>query len=237
VLNLRLRLEQFRNGAQVLHRMNTKRVVPQLGDSLGYVDACLQDFLVTGNSESFDSGLEVLLAAKHNFELKRIGAWLMTHGTPKGLPKYYLAPEIIDNLYESGTAREIRLMACYARLLEGSSAHAAKREELVKDAVACMERFGDPAGRIGVAAAGFYCASLFAEDGRYAVAVGPNAVEMANDLYRRVPTRLIAAAVAGVRRDLQNRAAGIYVIDGNAITGPLTVNDAVSLLPLALKPH
>ena len=100
-----------------------------------------------------------------------------------------------------------------------------------------MERFGDPAGRIGAASAGFFAASLFAEDGRYAVAVGPSAVALANELYRRVPTRLIAPAVGRVRPDLQRRAAGVYVIDGESVNGPFSVEDAVRLLPLGLKPH
>lgn len=230
---LRQALEEFHQGDAVRHRLYAGHGSGELTDYLGLSDACLQSFLATGQAEDFEEGLSLLLSAKRQFELPESGAWLMSKGSPSGLPKNFLTPELADNLYESCTAREIRLMASYARLMEGNEARRDIEFKLANDTVAAIAMFAAPASTIGLSSSGYYSASLFSLDPRYAICVGPDAVEVSNELYRRVPTRLVAPAVGSVRPDLQKRPPGIYVISGSSVEGPLTLADAVKRLPLA----
>lgn len=230
---LRGRLESFRSGQRVDHRLRQLHGFPELTDYLGYADAAMEDYLATGNGESLENGLAVLLEAKRTFELEVPGAWLMAKGSPEGLPKDYLTPELVDNLYESCTAREIRLMWDYARLLAGNESHANDEQILTDGAKAALKQFAGAAATIGVGAAGYYAAALRLEDPEFAVAVGPRAVELASQLARACPTRLCAPAAGPVRPDLQKRAPGVYLVSGNEAKGPYSAAEAARLLPSA----
>jgi uncharacterized protein YyaL (SSP411 family) len=229
-LAIRNALDLFRNGNAVSHALKPVISQAELTDYLGYSDAALQDFLATGNSESLRSGLNVLLQAKHLFELKTAGAWLMGKGSPQGLPKEYLAPQILDDLYESCTAREIRLMNAYGQLFGGSPAMKMVDDELLRGARDATSHFSQVVSSDRVLTAGLFCAALDVIDNRFAVTVGPEAQKLADELFRLVPTRLIAPAVGPVRQDLQRKAEGIYVVSSSSVEGPLTLEVAARKL-------
>ncbi len=106
-------------------------------------------------------------------------------------------------------------------------------QTLLQEARQATSEFTEIAGSGGPLAAGFYCAAAEVVDDVYAVAVGPKAAELADNLYRRVPTRFVAPGMGNFRRDLQAKKPGLYVI-GKSVTGPLTVEEAMRLLPSTL---
>jgi uncharacterized protein YyaL (SSP411 family) len=212
-------LELLRRGDNLDHWLRQHHGGPELTDYLGYADAALQFFLARGDGKALNQGLHVLLEAKRIFELSTPGAWLMARSSPRGLPKDYLTPEVADNLYESCTAREIRLMIDYSRLLAGNPNTAAISSELAHDARAAILQCEPAAAELGIHAAGYYCAALSMER-PYAFAVGRSAVEMATELYRLRPLDFVAPAKGHAREDLQRGPTGLYVVKDGMTLGP-----------------
>lgn len=230
-LALYRRLALFRKGDQVRHDLLERGNGPKLTDYLAVSDADLQAYLATGQVEYLTRGLNVLLSAKKLFELELVpGAWLMAKGSPLDLPKDYLCPELADNVVESCTAREIRLMDAYGCLLADNPAYGTQAKALSAGVAAAISQFATSSSRLGIHAAGYYTACLQAFDPVWAIAVGPDAVDVASSLYRLAPTRIIAPAVGPVRPDLQTKTPGIYLIEGGRVRGPMTVAEASAAL-------
>jgi len=225
-----LDLDQAREvaiGADVRRQIGIEQApIGYLGDYLAFADAMLQDYLATGRVPSFESGLRTLRRAQTLFAGKRPGEFVLATSLPgrAALPNSNM-PEIADNLRESCTAQMIRLSLAYGRLVPPNEGL-----ELLRPAFAAVNRFAAIATIDPVATAGYLGATTEAVDETYAVTVGPNAQEMADELFRAVPTRLIAPAFGPVRPDLQRRGPGIYVLNGT-IQGPLTAEQAIRLLP------
>jgi uncharacterized protein YyaL (SSP411 family) len=228
-LVLRRRLEKFRSGANVFHRAGRRGGQPELTDYLGYSDAALQDFLATGNSRSFEMGLLVLRRARQLFELKTPGAWLMARGSPAGLPHDYLAPEVADNLYESCTAREIRLMSAYAVLLRGTPENRQVSDSLDSDAKAAIKQCATAANALGPEAAGYFCAAKASRTQDTIVAVGPKAVDLANEVFALEPMSMAAAAKGAVRKDMQGLTPGVYLLRNGKRIGPIPATSWTSV--------
>jgi uncharacterized protein YyaL (SSP411 family) len=226
-LQVREDVERFRVGNQFAHRLGGSSQSWELTDFLGYADVCLHDYLATGRVGSLESGAAALLSAKQTFELGTSGAWLMAKPSPLALPKNYLTPELADNLYESCTAREIRLMNCYSILLKGSPGHRAEAAAFGRGAQTSIAQFAAAAQTLGANAAGYYCAAYEATNCKSAIVVGPEAQRVADQLYRRAPLRFVAAAYGPVRPDLQQRGPGIYVVNGLNEEGPLSSDQAI----------
>nr|HWA83187.1 hypothetical protein [Fimbriimonadaceae bacterium] len=129
-------------------------------------------------------------------------------------------PEIVDNIRESCTAQVIRLGSEYGRLLGPAGV------DLIRASNEALARFAPICPALGQYAAGFYCAAAEVEDGTYAVTVGVNAVDLAAQLARLAPGRLVAPAFGPVKSP--GNAPGIYVIRNDAVQGPLTLQQAVA---------
>lgn len=202
---------------------------PYLGDYLAFSDAALQDFLATGRVISLERGLRVLLRARELFQTGEPGFWTLTTEAATVLPDAR-APEIVDNVGESCTAKAMRLAFAYGRLLRGKGPSASVAAVLSQDAAAALERFSALAGNLGTSSAGFASAAWSLMDERHAVVVGPGCVEKAAALFRRVPYRLVAPCLGPVRPDLARARPGVYVIEGAKANGPLSEEQAVRLL-------
>ncbi|MCX7801101.1 MAG: DUF255 domain-containing protein [Fimbriimonadales bacterium] len=202
---------------------------PYLGDYLAFADAALQDFLANGRVVSLEAGLRVLLRARELFQTSAPGAWALTTQAGTVLPDAR-APELVDNVGESCTAKVIRLAFSYGRLLRGGGRQASVAAMLAQDAAAAVARFGALATELGADAAAYGCAAWAVMDESHAVVVGPDCVETATRIYRRVPHRLVAPCLGPVRPDLQRRPNGVYVIQGTSVNGPLSEEQAVRRL-------
>ncbi len=224
------RLEGLRAGDDV--RRSAQSTVPRqpyLGDYLAYADAALNDFLLTGRVGSYETGLRVLKRARFLFETEGPGIWFLRLEPPaQPGPQGVQAPEVLDFVRESCTAQAIRLLGAYGRLAIGSGTDDGPRlQQAASSAVAHLAPVSRQLARFG---SGYFAASLAVLDDGYAIAVGEDAHSKANELFRKVPRRLVAAAVGPVRPDLQARAAGIYVVRSTGIEGPMGVLDAARLL-------
>ncbi len=229
------RLEWFRAGDDVTRTLEgSLPAQAYLGDYLAYADAALQDFLATGRTLSFERGISVLKRAKFLFEQPRPGIWMQRiKPLPQPGPQDSMVPEVLDWVRESCTAQAIRLTNAYGRLARGSqSATAASLSQAARTAV---EHAGPLAEALAFFGSGYFSASLEVLDDAHAVSVGPNAQELANDLYERVPTRLIAPARGIVRSDLQRMEPGVYVVEGLRSDGPLSVDEAAGRLSATLR--
>lgn len=225
------RLSAFSDGPDVHHR----RVVlledtPYLGDYLSYADAMLQRFLLTGEPAHFERGLLIIRRAMTLFDPGSTGLWRNTPGDGllEGVHGANV-PEVLDNFGESNVAKAIRLTLAYGRLLIDRPSEAAP---LIRSGSAAAMRYGGLAGAMRQAGGGFLLATLNMADDRHAVVVGPDCVRLASALAARIATRFIAPAVGGVRQDLQKRTAGIYIVSGTDAVGPMSLEQAVSELPV-----
>lgn len=219
-------MEDLRSGDDVMRRLDDPfPKLGYLGDYLAYADARLQDYLATGRVRSLELGLNVMRKARSRFADARPGVWRLTSSDDPSPLRDVDVPEIVDNLRESCTARVIRLSLAYGRLLGDSDEGLRMRN----DAHAAVNLFGAMALEGGPSTAGYFCAAAEAIDEAHAIAIGPKAQALADEMARRVPTRLVAPAFGMVRQDLQSRKPGIYVIRGKPI-GPLTVEKAAAIL-------
>jgi uncharacterized protein YyaL (SSP411 family) len=223
-------LEVLHVGPDIRRRLiGSNPSLGSLGDYLAYSDARLQDYLATGRVRSFDLGLAVLQRARKIFRGGRRGIFRLKRPDVDVPLTDVIFPEVADNLHESGTARAIRLMLSYGRLLGPTP----EGIDLQREAHEAASLFGPIAAEGGVATAGFFCAAAQATDDTTAFCVGPNAAELANDLASTLPTRLIAPVFGSVRPDLQRLAPGIYIVDG-LVEGPFSLDEARRRLPLVL---
>jgi uncharacterized protein YyaL (SSP411 family) len=201
---------------------------PLLPDYLSFADAELEEYLATGRVVSFQRGLSRLSRALETFSTDISGVYRMG-SSPSETPPIQdaEAPEIADNVHRSCTSQIIRLCFEYGRLLGDKPLGKA----LQRRAFETISRFGEVTSSYSPTAGGYFASSLISQDDRYAIAVGPHAQELSDELFAQVPTRLVAPAFGKVRQDLQKRAPGIYIVRGPQVRGPFTLQQAVAHLP------
>jgi hypothetical protein len=205
-----------------------------LGDYLAYADAALQDYLATGRVVSLRNGAAVLERALQLFAGETPGAFRAGLQPESGvLPGSVSAPEILDSSRESLTACLIRLCSAYGRLLLSHGREGDPGLLLLRTAFASTALFAAIAEQLGVFAASYVCAAAAVADDAFAVAVGPNARELSDALFRLRPTRLVAPAFGPVRVELQGAAPGLYVIRRGVAAGPMSVEQAAQAMPVA----
>lgn len=225
------RLDAFRSADDIAHTVDRRRVgEPFLGDYAAYADAALQDYLATGRAVSLRNGLAVLKRAVFLFDLGD-GVFGLGFRRPGPLaPQVFPTPGLGDDVLESASARMIRLLCAYGRLLPEETATGADGvpTSLLSLARAGVGHFAVVAGRLGVSAGGYYRAALELFEDTYALAVGPEAQRLSDELLRLAPSRFIAPAFGRVRPDVQARSAGLYVVSGTSVQGPFTPAEAAA---------
>jgi uncharacterized protein YyaL (SSP411 family) len=228
-------LEPFLSANDVTHRMPQQvGDRPLLPDYLNASEAFLEHYLATGRVDSLERGLAILRRARTLFV--EDGEWLLAMHRSEGLgPEGTDVPEIIDMPTESATARVIRLLGMYGRLLRGGN-YAPLARQFTEEALELSARYGSLVPDMGVTAAGIMSAASGVLDERHAIVVGEYAVDEARRLSSRLPTRFVAPAFGLVREDIQRRGAGVYVVEGGDVVGPLSVEEAVNRLPVFIDP-
>lgn len=205
-----------------------------LGDYLAYADAALQDYLGNGRVVSLFRGLSVLNRALLIFQGDTPGELRQTQASESELvPNAPAIPELLDNLGESTTATAIRLCSAYGRLLLSQSEEDDRGLRLLRRAYALTSHFAETAPPLGYSAAGYSCAAAEVIDDRFALAVGSDAQQLANDLYKLRPTRLVAPRLGSIRKELENAKPGIYIFERGLPVGPFTLEEAAARLPLS----
>lgn len=240
-LTLYDKLENFRTNDDVVHSLSgTGRGRGYLTDYLSYADASLQAYLATGRTADFENGAAVLIRARFLYNGNAPGEFLLSQGSSSPLaPKETDSAEIVDNVCESCTARIIRLCHSYGRLMLGTTPENRVRHDsglsLLQSAYAGVARFSGIANAAGCQTSGFFCASAEVQDSDYLLTVGPRAQELADDLSQLLPTRLAAPAFGSVRRDVQQKPSGVYVVDKKGVHGPFSVDEVVQKLGATLR--
>lgn len=223
-------MESLRTGADILRGSRQNGEPGYLGDYLAYADARLQDYLATGRVPAFEQGLRVLQRARALFRGSRPGLFLLKRRAAQ-MPIVGLdVPELADNERESCTARAVRLMMAYGRLLGDTPAGI----DLRREALTAVRVFGPLAAPGQDASAGFFCAAAGALDGTYAIVIGPDSQPLADSLQAALPNRLVAAAHGPVHPELQDKNAGIYIMGAKA-EGPFTLAEARARLSPFLR--
>ena len=148
-------------------------------------------------------------------------------------PEFVELPEISDGNGESAMAMALRLTNDYSRMLADQPGQVAELRRFVSSAA---QNYASVAGAQGVSGAGFFLAAAAVFDDAFIVAVGPQAQELSDRAARQFPNRLCVPAFGEVRQDLQGRAAGIYVIRGESVMGPMTLEVAGKSCSAMLAP-
>ncbi len=216
-------LSAFGEGDDITHNTIQRPTDnPYLGDYLAVSEACLQKFLVSGDVAVLERGSAILKRARSLFSGPN--GWTPSIDRATELAPGTNLPQIFDGNQESLYARTIRLNNTFGRLMAGTGG--AERQEDANQ----MVRRGSFLLSFGPAVASYVCACYEVLDDAHAITVGPGAVSLASKLYRLRPTRLVAPARGPVRPDLQKRDAGIYLVRGTAIDGPLSLDQAAERL-------
>jgi uncharacterized protein YyaL (SSP411 family) len=203
---------------------------PLLPDYLNACEAFLEHYLATGRVDSLERGLGILRRSRTLF--LEDGKWLLAMNRAGALgPEGTDVPEIIDMPTESATARVIRLLGMYGRLLRGGN-YASLARQFTEEALELSAQYGSMVPEMGVGASGIMSAASEVLDERHAIVVGEYAVEVVRRLSSRVPTRFVAPAFGIAREDLQRRGQGVYVVEGGDVVGPLSVEEALAQLPV-----
>ncbi len=228
-------LDIFLTPTGVRHGYTDGSAITYAGDLLAMADASLSDYLASGNIPSLLRAGQ-LMKWLDPFQTKD-GILMGRADDPLSQPWGSNTVELIDNQQESCTARYVRLAMTLVRLVPQPDEREfpCSTHTLADRAVTMLSAHSANAQRIGYRAAGFFCSALFTSDDAHAFGVGPKAVELANDLARRVPTRLVAPAVGFVREDLQKRKPGIYVVRLGVVSGPFSVEEATAALPTVYR--
>ncbi len=231
------KLDSFRVFDQVPHDLDVAARAPAtLGDYLAYSDAALQDYLTSGRVVSLQNGLTVLQRALVTYAGPNPGEFRL--GLPPSsdlIPSESVTAQVVDDLGESASAKVIRLCTAYGRLLLGDNSESNQGLTLLRTALATAQLINQPAGDLGVSAAGFACDSAILADDEYAITVGPQAQQMADQLYRHNPLRFVAAAFGPVRPDLRDKKPGVYLVLQGRPVGPMAVDEAEAQLPAFLQ--
>lgn len=218
-------LEEFRAGDDVIHSLDSDRASePSLGDYLAYAETMFELFLTDGTEVSLQNGLQVLSRARFLFGSENPGVWNIRVGEKRNpWPPNTVTTDIFDFEIESLTARMIRVCRNYSRLQSDADISAL----LAIDFESAIDRLAHLAPELGIGGAGLMtCVRESMPDRPWAFTVGPNAVEQSMLLGRRVPLSLVAPAVGSVRKDLQSRGPGVYVVTDVTILGPLSFLEA-----------
>ncbi|HWD38920.1 MAG TPA: DUF255 domain-containing protein [Fimbriimonas sp.] len=226
------RLSSFNTKGALAHNLAVPKSPEFLDDDLAYCDAELNAYLCTGNTSDFRLGLNALRRMMELFAGRQPGVWLTatSNGTPLG-PIDIDTPELLDGARESCTAQAIRLFADYGRMLGDTPLG----RRLLAAASDTVERFAQPNIGPNAKLGGYYTSAASFADPECAFAVGPRAQELADDLFRERPSRLVAAVGDLVRPDLAHKKPGLYVVKGAAVSGPWTADQAARLIPVNLQ--
>lgn len=220
-------LTVFGTGSDVSHyAMQRVTDFPYLGDYLAVAEVCLERYLATGDEEAIQRGVAVILRAKTLFEGPY--GWKPTIDRAEALVPGTNLPEIVDGNTEALAPRAARLAMAYSRVLRGGDQ--AKEAAALAESALQLVAYADLFLGFGPLVGGLIRACYDIEEDRYAVTVGPAAVDLAARLSRRAPTHLVMPAGKTARADFARKEIGIYVIEGSTITGPLSVDQAAGQL-------
>ena len=218
-------LSTFRRGDDVRHGIASAEPGTYLGDYLGFADAALASYETSGDQAQLEQGLAVLKRACTLFAGPTGGTYQLSEHP---ILPYSDVPELTDDIRESCSAQMIRLLFDYGRL----TAPNPESQDLIDRTSESIARFCNAQIPVSCRMSGYYCAATSFADPQCAFTVGPEAQELADQLYRRRPNRLVAATHGPVRPDLSGRKPGIYIVNGSVVAGPYTVEQAVKLIPL-----
>ena len=229
-------IDAERVGDTVPHDLEVSgRSSPALFDYLAYADAALEDYLTSGRVPSLENGVAVLQRGLKTYAGPTPGVFRV--GLPPSsdlLPSATANPQVVDDIGESASAKAVRLCTSYGRLYLGSQDQAQVGASLIRSAYACQLLLSQPVASLGTSAVSFACATLALDDDEFAIAVGPDALNLSNQLNSARPTRFVAPAFGPARSDLSSMKPGIYVIKKGVTSGPFTIDEAKSLLPMTL---
>ena len=228
-------LPRFKSNDDIVHLATGK--MPEanyLVDYLTYADASLQAFLATGRLVYFQDGLAVLKRAIFLFHGNVPGEFFLAQRDADKLgPADIKAPEVIDNVGESCTAKIIRLCLSYQYLVDPTK-DSSSADSLLETASRAARQYGGIANELGIHSSGMFCAAAMLQDDTHAIAVGPNSQALSDQLFRLTPQHFVGQAFGPLRPDLQKRAPGIYIVRGDDVKGPFDAGQAAVTLGSSL---
>jgi hypothetical protein len=83
---------------------------------------------------------------------------------------------------------------------------------------------------MGTRSAGYYCGAWQVTRDRYAITVGPKALELAHAVAILAPASFVGPAGGPIRPVLQGRGAGVFVFAEGRVEGPMAVDAAAQRL-------
>jgi uncharacterized protein YyaL (SSP411 family) len=216
----------FLNGEILKVISDDKVPPPALKSYLGLADAYLSSYLADGRVTDLQQGEAILRIALKRYATGRSGVYRATGVSPEF--KFTIAdtdvPDIADGNIEASATQLMRLSQDYGRVLGDAG--------LMEVARSIRSRFAELAGQVGPSSASFFSVAAGMQDDGYFVAVGNDAIDVAMSVLAQSPFRLVVPAVGPVRRDLQAKGRGVYVVTGGRTSGPFSVPEAVKKLPV-----
>lgn len=204
-------LDRFRSQSEIsrteLFSHSTGRF---LGDYLAYADAAMAAYSATGNDALLDAGAAVLKRARSLFASGTAGVWTPMVAPYDGQLIAVDSPDIYDCQGESLTARMVRVIARYSRLVDGNFREEAEAAKAHFSGIIPVTR------RLG---AGIFNAVAELEDDTFVLTAGTERVAMANRLSGKLPVRFVVPKPSNRFGDLKP---GAYIVSHGNVQGPFT---------------
>lgn len=216
-------VEAARTGSDVIHSSHQEWQSAYLGDYLAYADAALEYYLATGRYSSILRGKDVLLQALNLFANANLTRIALGPLPTSPMPLSLAAPEIADLGFESTVAQAIRLCHRYGNVFSSEP-------RFRRFANGATGSFGGIANVLELRSSSFFCSAQEVFEDAFFVTVGKDAQQMSDQLAKSQPFRLSLAAFGEIRVDIQAMGAGVYVVRGGQVLGPLSVGQALKAI-------
>lgn len=219
----------FRVGPEDVQHSTTSdvRSIAFLGDYTAYAEACLQRFLATGDIQAINSGRAVLNRAWKIFATDTPGVLgLVPRERVAPSAPWTQLPNALDGSRGSIAGEVVRLTQAYSCIYRDAGFGQEWRKLALTQVSQLARLTADVKIRLGCLAYGM--SQTLAD--RYAVVCGPEANLRASTLSSANPEVLVFAAQGDVRRDLQAKGKGVYVVVQGEVRGPMGDQAARALL-------
>lgn len=223
--SLRLSLEKFVTGEDLLHTLDTgRRRDPYLPDYLAMADMCMEWYIWTGDEASLERGARFLDRAIFIFKAETPGLLKTVLSDDSHLGIQNLVPyEIADAVRESCPSQFIRLAHTYSLLARNIPERSLR---FAQETQSTMEQYSEVSARKPLDAAGYFASAMMVTKSLSIFCVGQSKAMM-SQLQNQFPSELVLPVGKGVREDLRAKGPGIYIENQGEVSGPFSVEQAI----------
>lgn len=199
--------------------------IAYLGDYLSVCDAALQMYLLEGEAKTLESGAMILKRALDIFQSGKALRSIPVERELKEAPWVGL-PNVVDGSKGSLVGQFVRIGNAYSLLLRDQTLG----KDLRTAVVSIVSQYASLTRRMPARIGCLASAMLWATEDRALFVTGPDSKSVADRLATVGGEALVAPLRPGLRKDIQSRGEGIWLCQGDVVSGPLSETSARTAL-------